>query len=139
MDRHEKAVVGGLRAWLLVLLVGNALFAVLTLYSGISQAVQMGPRLFTLLQVATGAICVLNIAFICSVLRQGVWGAYGLVAGLGSAATLFAASWWTSADPADPSERGAVIVLSAVVFAIGLVVTAVSAMVLRPVMKRPSR
>ena len=124
--------------WLLILLAGNAVFAAVNLYSGISHAVDMGLSDHPILQMVTGAICVLNLVLIYFVLRRSKRSAYALVAGLVIAATLFATTWWASVDPADPSgDRVVGIVLSIVVFIIGLVITVVSAIALRPVMRQP--
>jgi hypothetical protein len=136
MERHEKAIGKGLRNWLLILLAGNALFAVVNLGSAIGNATDVGLMWFELFQLITCVICVLNIVFIRSVLRLRKRGVYGLVAGLGSASAAFALSVWLSAT--EPSEMGEAIVWAAVIFAVGLVITVVWAMLLRPVMIRPS-
>jgi len=140
MERQEKVIERGLRTWLLILLVGNLIFVGVGLYSGIYHAVQMGISDHPLLQIATGITCILNVSLIYLVFRQKKWSAYALVAGLGIASVLFALSVFAAVEPTDsPEDKAMTVPFTVIIFLIGLVITIVSARVLRPVIRQPSR
>ena len=125
---------------MLILLVGNVVFALINLNSGIVNAVEMGISDHPILQIATGAICVLNVVLVYLVLRQSKWSAYALVTGLLIATVLFALTLWAAYSPADPpGEKTLSVVASVISFIVGLVITVVSAMVLRTIMRQPAR